>query len=139
MFTLDKVSSVICCGFAQELLKIPVNKKMNKLTIIILIFNLSVIFVSRTNINSRLAKLSKFYHYSESLGKRIFLCFLLLFVSNFSSFSQSQNNNLKTIVLDAGHGGKDPGNLGTGRYKENEKEIALIVTLLVGKYIERKW
>jgi len=83
-----------------------------------------------------LAKLSKFYHYSESLGKRIFLCFLLFFVFNFSSFSQSQNNNLKTIVLDAGHGGKDPGNLGTGRYKENEKEIALIVTLLVGKYIE---
>ena len=38
-------------------------------------------------------------------------------------------------MLDAGHGGKDPGNLGTGRYKENEKEIALKVTLMVGKYI----
>ena len=51
------------------------------------------------------------------------------------SFSQSTENQIKTIVLDAGHGGKDPGNLGTGRYKENEKEIALKVTLMVGKYI----
>ena len=55
-------------------------------------------------------------------------------VNNFS-FSQSTENQIKTIVLDAGHGGKDPGNLGTGRYKENEKEIALKVTLMVGKYI----
>ena len=38
-------------------------------------------------------------------------------------------------MLDAGHGGKDPGNLGTGRYKENEKEIALKVTLMIGEYI----
>jgi N-acetylmuramoyl-L-alanine amidase len=42
-------------------------------------------------------------------------------------------------VLDAGHGGKDPGNLGTGRYKENEKEIALKVTLMVGKYISEEF
>lgn len=41
-----------------------------------------------------------------------------------------------TLVLDAGHGGKDPGNLGTGRYKATEKDIALDVTLQVGKYIE---
>jgi N-acetylmuramoyl-L-alanine amidase len=40
-----------------------------------------------------------------------------------------------TVVLDAGHGGKDPGNLGTHRYKTSEKDIALDVTLLVGKYI----
>ncbi|MDB2385357.1 N-acetylmuramoyl-L-alanine amidase [Polaribacter sp.] len=36
--------------------------------------------------------------------------------------------------MDAGHGGKDPGNLGNG-YKE--KEIALKVTLLVGKKLEK--
>ncbi|MGY0426871.1 MAG: N-acetylmuramoyl-L-alanine amidase family protein, partial [Polaribacter sp.] len=35
-----------------------------------------------------------------------------------------------TVVLDAGHGGKDPGTLGN-RYKE--KNIALKVVLLVGK------
>ena len=42
-----------------------------------------------------------------------------------------------TIVLDAGHGGKDPGNLGTGRYKQTEKEITLAVTLKLGEYIEK--
>ncbi|MGB1384856.1 MAG: N-acetylmuramoyl-L-alanine amidase family protein [Flavobacteriales bacterium] len=41
-----------------------------------------------------------------------------------------------TIVLDAGHGGKDPGNLGTGRYKTTEKDVTLDVTLKLGGYIE---
>jgi N-acetylmuramoyl-L-alanine amidase len=40
------------------------------------------------------------------------------------------------VVIDAGHGGKDPGNLGTGRYKITEKTIALNVAKKVGKYIE---
>ena len=40
------------------------------------------------------------------------------------------------VVLDAGHGGKDPGNLGTGRYIQTEKDVTLDVTLQVGSYIE---
>jgi len=40
------------------------------------------------------------------------------------------------LVLDAGHGGKDPGNLGTGKFKTTEKDISLDVTLMLGKYIE---
>jgi len=40
-----------------------------------------------------------------------------------------------TVVLDAGHGGKDPGNLGTGRYTETEKDVTLDVTLQLGAYI----
>ncbi|HJM16178.1 MAG TPA: N-acetylmuramoyl-L-alanine amidase, partial [Flavobacteriales bacterium] len=84
---------------------------------------------------SRLAKLSKIYHTSNLFDKRILLFFLLFLGLNDFSFSQSTENQIKIIVLDAGHGGKDPGNLGTGRYKENEKEIALKVTLMVGKYI----
>ncbi len=44
-------------------------------------------------------------------------------------------NRIRTIVLDAGHGGKDPGNLGTGRYKITEKHISLNVAKLVGKYV----
>ncbi len=108
---------------------------MNATSISIFLFNLSVIFVYKTNSNSRLAKLSKIYHTSNLFDKRILLFFLLFLGLNDFSFSQSTENQIKTIVLDAGHGGKDPGNLGTGRYKENEKEIALKVTLMVGKYI----
>ena len=44
---------------------------------------------------------------------------------------------VKTIVLDPGHGGKDPGNLGTKRYKTTEKDIALSITLLVGNYLNQ--
>ena len=40
------------------------------------------------------------------------------------------------LVLDAGHGGKDPGNLGTGRYTQTEKDVTLDVTLQLGSYIE---
>lgn len=48
-------------------------------------------------------------------------------------------NRIRTIVLDAGHGGKDPGNLGTGRYKTTEKHISLNVAKLVGKYVNESF
>ena len=41
------------------------------------------------------------------------------------------------IVIDAGHGGKDPGNLGTGRYKVSEKDITLDVTKKLAGYIKK--
>lgn len=40
------------------------------------------------------------------------------------------------VVIDAGHGGKDPGNLGTGRYDVTEKTVALNVSLKAGEYIK---
>lgn len=43
-----------------------------------------------------------------------------------------------TVVIDAGHGGKDPGNLGTGRYKTVEKDITLAVALKTAAYIEER-
>ena len=50
-------------------------------------------------------------------------------------FSSDYNVALNKVIIDAGHGGKDPGNLGTGRYKYKEKDIALDVALKVGDYI----
>ncbi len=41
---------------------------------------------------------------------------------------------IKTVVIDAGHGGKDPGATGPG--KTNEKDVALAVALKLGEYIK---
>ncbi len=43
---------------------------------------------------------------------------------------------IQTVVLDAGHGGRDPGNLGTRRYKTVERDITLAVTLKLGEYLK---
>lgn len=44
-----------------------------------------------------------------------------------------ENQDFNVIVLDAGHGGKDPG---TGNGHIKEKDVALAVTLKVGEYLE---
>ncbi|WP_299715075.1 N-acetylmuramoyl-L-alanine amidase [uncultured Tenacibaculum sp.] len=59
------------------------------------------------------------------------LVFLLLFVGVTIPLKAQKKY---TVVLDAGHGGKDPGNLGNG-YKESK--IALKVVLLVGKALKK--
>jgi len=68
---------------------------------------------------------------------RIFLASLFVLALLFTSFSDdniSQRNNGKfVVVLDAGHGGHDPGNLGNGYL---EKNIALNIVLKVGKILE---
>jgi len=43
-----------------------------------------------------------------------------------------------TVVIDAGHGGKDPGNLGTGRYRTTEKDVTLAVAKKTAAYIEER-
>ena len=58
----------------------------------------------------------------------------LLFAGVFTVFGQSKNDKF-VVVLDAGHGGKDPGNSYHGFV---EKEIALKTTLLVGELLEKE-
>ena len=73
--------------------------------------------------------------------KRLIRLFLTLFVVHFFSFSHAQNSNLgvNKIVIDPGHGGKDPGTLGTGRYKQTEKDVVLDVSLLLGDYLQSEF
>ena len=58
-------------------------------------------------------------------------CLLLL-----TSFNTcfAQNKKVKTVVIDAGHGGHDPGCLGS---KTKEKDINLAISLKLGEYIEK--
>jgi len=70
-------------------------------------------------------------------NKKILLALVLMVPIFFGGFIPNETMmpafRMQTIVLDAGHGGKDPGNLGS---RSKEKDINLAVTLLVGKYIE---
>lgn len=68
----------------------------------------------------------KFNYYS------FFLLTILVFFNITIVFGQDNQNF--TIILDAGHGGKDPGNSYHGY---TEKEIALKTTLKVGAFLEK--
>ena len=48
-----------------------------------------------------------------------------------------EDEGVNIIVIDPGHGGKDPGNLGTGRYKDKEKDVSYDVSVLVKLFIEQ--
>lgn len=78
---------------------------------------------------------------AQPIGKRSILVFLALSLIHFFGSAQNADTpyRMKTIVIDAGHGGNDPGNLGTGRYKTREKDIALDVALRVGGYIKTQF
>ncbi|HMB99911.1 MAG TPA: N-acetylmuramoyl-L-alanine amidase [Flavobacteriaceae bacterium] len=64
-----------------------------------------------------------------------FVLFIIVLTFFPESIFAAQNSNEKfVVVLDAGHGGHDPGNLGNG-YKE--KDIALNIVLEIGKELEK--
>ncbi len=69
------------------------------------------------------------------MKKLCYISFLLSFTFILSAFSPNIEPvfGVKVIVIDAGHGGKDPGCHGN-KYKE--KDVALAVALKLGKYIE---
>ena len=63
------------------------------------------------------------------------LFLVLLTTFSYNSYSQ-KGSKIKTIVIDAGHGGKDPGASGKN---SREKDIALSVALKTGGYIEQNF
>ncbi|PIE99547.1 MAG: N-acetylmuramoyl-L-alanine amidase [Polaribacter sp.] len=71
-------------------------------------------------------QLLKYHKYTT---KKIIMFFLASFLLIFNTYSQKY-----TVVLDAGHGGKDPG---ASKYGRIEKKIALNVVLKAGKILEK--
>lgn len=72
-------------------------------------------------------------------GKSILVLFtvlvlLLLPKDNYSFRGKEISYKIKTVVIDAGHGGHDPGTIGYSKTKE--KTVALAVALKVGGYIK---
>lgn len=50
-------------------------------------------------------------------------------------FTRLNGSKFEVVVIDAGHGGRDPGSIGVGGIRESD--IALAVALKVGEYIEQ--
>ena len=95
--------------------------------------NLLMIFM-RTN-----AKLKNYLVVWSNIFKTIVLIALIAY----SNVSLGQNNSssslkhgIKTIVIDAGHGGKDPGTHGE---LTNEKTVVLAISLKLAEYIKGKY
>jgi N-acetylmuramoyl-L-alanine amidase len=70
--------------------------------------------------------------------KNVSKVILMAFLTSISILGSSQplnrvNSSIKTIVIDPGHGGKDPGCVGL---HSKEKDVALKIALELGKYLE---
>ena len=72
------------------------------------------------------------YQMTKKRLKFIFLVVMAVFMAVFDL--PAQEGVIKKVVIDAGHGGKDPGALGK---KSREKDITLKVALKTGNYIEK--
>jgi len=68
----------------------------------------------------------------------VFLCFTLAFnvVTAQDELDEVLSSGIKTVVIDPGHGGKDPGCHGK---HTKEKEVCLSIGLKLGAYIEQKY
>ncbi len=65
--------------------------------------------------------------------KHLFLFLFCLAISSNGLFAQSKI----TLVIDAGHGGNDPGHLSSNENHLPEKALNLIISKLVGQYIDQ--
>ncbi len=72
-------------------------------------------------------------------SKRLALLFLACGFILMAATMPEADPTVFTLVLDAGHGGSDPGNLGTKTLKKSEKDVSLDVTLKVGQYISENY
>ncbi|NPA36868.1 MAG: N-acetylmuramoyl-L-alanine amidase [Chlorobi bacterium] len=63
-----------------------------------------------------------------------FLVFLFVSIFLAGTIYAQESTKFRTVVIDAGHGGKDPGALGKSA---REKDVVLAIALKVGNYIEK--
>ncbi len=64
------------------------------------------------------------------------ISFIIVFIVTIIPAYAQKGSKIRTVVIDAGHGGKDPGAL--GKYSK-EKDIALSVAIKTGNYIKQNF
>ncbi len=82
------------------------------------------------------SKIINLYHIFSRNALGLLLLAALFVKPSFADDKKQKNSKIKTIVIDPGHGGKDSGTMGTKRYKQYEKHIALDISLKLGNYIK---
>jgi N-acetylmuramoyl-L-alanine amidase len=74
--------------------------------------------------------------HSKRITSSILICLILFFVAVITAGAQTEpltSIKVKTVVIDAGHGGNDPGAIGV---RSKEKDVTLAIALRLGKYIK---
>lgn len=66
----------------------------------------------------------------------VFLAFMLITLGNQGVCQNADIYSIRKVIIDAGHGGKDPGTVGK---ISKEKDITLKIALKVGSYIEKNY
>jgi len=82
------------------------------------------------------SKIINLYHIFSRNALGLLLLAALFVNPLFADDKKKKNNTIRTIVIDPGHGGKDSGTMGTKRYTQYEKHIALDISLKLGNYIK---
>jgi N-acetylmuramoyl-L-alanine amidase len=82
------------------------------------------------------SKIINLYHIFSRNALGLLLLAALFVNPLFADDKKKNNNKIRTIVIDPGHGGKDSGTMGTKRYPQYEKHIALDISLKLGNYIK---
>lgn len=103
------------------------------------IFFAQVELVNLYNVYKTDAKLKNYIIVWAFKLKTVLIIFVLLSVFQLNSQGDLDNvlaDGIKTVVIDPGHGGKDPGCHGA---KTNEKKVVLQIGLKLGEYIEEKY
>ena len=69
--------------------------------------------------------------------KPFFIIIITLFLGSYAYGQKAGKSKKFVVVLDAGHGGHDPGTHGSKKYKGKEKDVALKIVLTLGKKLEK--
>jgi len=71
------------------------------------------------------------------MGYKLLIFINIIFTVDLTAMDTGiSGKKITKVMIDAGHGGRDPGNLCTKRYKKTEKDLALEVSLKVGQKLK---
>ena len=82
------------------------------------------------------SKIINLYHIFSRNALGLLLLATLFVKPLLAEDKKPKNSKIRTIIIDPGHGGKDSGTMGTKRYTQYEKHIALDISLKLGNYIK---